>query len=83
MKRILLILLIMLLTLTACGEQETIKTEEELKAEILAELKAEAEANLNNDNESDNESEQQENIETIDKKEELSKRDDVFMQMIF
>lgn len=78
MKRILLILLIMLLTLTACGEQETIKTEEELKAEILAELKAEAEANLNNDNESDNESEQQENIETIDKKEELSKRDDVF-----
>lgn len=47
MKKILPILLVIMLSLTACGEQETIKTKEELKAEILAELKAETETNGN------------------------------------
>lgn len=65
MKKIICVVLILVLMLTACSSEEASKTEEELKAEILAELKAEA--NLNNDNESDNQSEEKE-----------VKRDDVF-----
>lgn len=44
MKKLISILLILVLLLTACGSKETAKTEEELKAEIRAELEAEKES---------------------------------------
>lgn len=42
MKKIVSVLLIFMLLLTACSSKETAKTEEELKAEIRAEMEAEA-----------------------------------------
>lgn len=83
MKRIVGLILIAMLILTACGSKETLKTEEELRAEIKAEMEAEAKLKeeLRTEMEEEEKSKKESSDEAAEEEQEnTNKRDDVYYQ---